>query len=89
MNVKQIIAGLKTIANMLEILAPAAGAIGGDSVVRIISISSAVIKLAEMLEARIAEGKVVASTDDVASIRRFIDKIKLENDRLNEVISAS
>lgn len=89
MNVKQIIAGLKTIANMLEILAPAAGSIGGDSIVRIIGISSAVIKLAELLEARIAEGKVVASSDDVASIRRFIDKIRLENDRLNEVISAS
>ena len=91
MNLTNIIAGLKSAAHMAETLVPEIASLTpyGAIATTVVNAVGAATEMADELNARIAEGKIVASSTDQEQVRDLAQKLHDHNDELARQIDAT
>jgi hypothetical protein len=91
LNLSNIIAGLSSAVHMAESLLPEVAALTpyGAIATKVIAAVTAATEVAENVSARIAEGKIVASSTDQAQVRALAQKLHDLNDKLAAQIDES
>lgn len=89
MNVSDIIAALDRGAQTAEMLSPIAQALGGSTAGSIVGIIASLAATAANVLERIEEGKVVASSNEQAELKAYIERLGRVNDSLAATIANS
>ena len=87
MNFSDILKTVKQGLEFAEHLKPLAEELGGPIVGTAFTTISSVVAIAENVDARIAEGKIVASSEDQAKLKRILKELATVNDELSRYIS--
>ena len=87
MDAKQIIAGLQSGLKSVEMLAPLLGV--NPAIGSVLSVASALTGVASNVLDRIEEGKIVAESNDIDTIRKMVGELAAINDMLSKKIAES
>lgn len=89
MDPQKLIDGLESALDIVSRLAPIAGEFGVPGAAAVGKIAQGAANLARLVEQRIADWKVVMTSDDEVTIRRLIGLIQAENDVLAAKVAQS
>lgn len=89
MNLTSLLADIETGVSFIEKIAPVAAELGVPFASTVAAASGAVSDILTNVQDRVAEGKIVATSDDTATIDALAAKLDAVNTDLNAYIVAS